>query len=183
MQVIHITVLGARTYLSAVTGQIGGVTNQQVRRRGPTGSPRGPVFTVREFTVKDIDSGQKIDAKGLPADFAARNGQQATLLFRHFGKKSQRLLAARNNASGDFFLLPPRSTGLAIVLWLALGWIGFWVTTLILTFDKQHSLVISFLIVWVVAGLWYILHARAFQERLRQAVAAGPDQLAHMVDR
>jgi hypothetical protein len=184
MQVIHITVLGARTYLSAATGQVGGVISRQARRKGPTGAARGPLFTVREFWVKDVDSGQKVEAKALPADFAIRNGQQATLVFRHFGKRSQRLMAARNNASGDYYVLPPqRGTAVAVLLWLALGWIGFWVTTLILTFDKKPGLVVSFLVVWMVAGVWYFAHGRSFQTRLRQTIAAGPDQLALMVDR
>ena len=162
-------------HVAAVTGQASAVSTAQVRRRSPTGAPRGPVFTVREFSVKDGDTGQKIAAKGLPSDFAIRNGQQATLVFRHFSKKSQRLVAARNNASGDYYLLPPqRPTALAVLLWLALGWIGFWVTTLILSFEKRPGLVVSFLIIWMTAGIWFFAHGRAYRARLQQAVAAGP---------
>jgi hypothetical protein len=184
MQIIHITALGARTYLRAVTGQVGGATNRQAMRRGVTGSARGPVFSVREFWLKDVDTGQKVEAKALPADFPVHNGQQATLVFKHFGGKSERLLAVRNNSSGEYLVLPsPRPLALAILLWLALGWIGYWVVNLLLTFDKKPGAIVTFLFLWLVGGLWYFFHGRAFQLRLRRAVAGGPDQLALMVDR
>jgi hypothetical protein len=184
MQVIQITVLGSRTYLATTTGTAGGVTEREARKRSPLGAPRGPVLRVREFWVKDADTGEKSTAPALPPDFPIRNGQPATLIFRHFGQKGQRLLAARNNASGEYFLTPPpRSLTLAILLWLVLGWIGFWVADLLDTIVHKPGLVLVVLLVWLVAGIWYFLHQRAFHTRLQQAVAGGPEQLALMVDR
>jgi hypothetical protein len=184
MQIIQITALGTRTYLSTTTGMVGGVTEREARRRGPTGTARGPVFKVREFWVKDFDTGEKQVAKAMPPEFPVRNGQQATLIVLHPGKKAERLLAARNNSSGEYFMLPPqRSLALGVVLWLALGWLGFWVTELTLSFDHKPGLLVIVLLVWLVAGIWYFLHARTFRNRLRRAVAAGPEQLALMVDR
>jgi hypothetical protein len=183
MQLIQITVFGARTYLSTATGMVGGVTDRQAQRRSPTGAARGPILNVREFWVKDSESGEKLEARAVPPDFAVRNGQQATLIFHHLGKKNQRLLAARNNSSGDYLLLPPpRSLTLALVLWVVLGWLAFWITQLTLSFDHKPGLVLFVLTVWLVAGIWYFLHARAFRNRLQAAVAAGPAQLALMVD-
>jgi hypothetical protein len=184
MQVIQITALGSRTYLATTTGTVGGVTEREARRRSPTGAPRGPVFKVREFWVKDSDTGEKLAASALPPDFSIRNGQPATLIFRHFGQKGQRLLAARNNASGEYFLTPPpRSLPMAVFLWLVLGWLGFWVADLLVSIEHKPSLVLVVVLVWLVAGIWYFLHQRAFQTRLRRAVVGGPEQLALMVDR
>jgi hypothetical protein len=183
MQSIHITVLGARTYLRAATGEVGGVANREAMRRGVTGSGRGPVFAVREFWLKDADTGQKVEAKALPPAFPVRKGQQATLVFKHFGKKGERLLAVRNNSTSAYLVLPPtRPLLLAILLWLALGWLGYWVFNLLLTFDKKPGLIAAVLFLWLIGGLWYFLHGRAFQARLRQAIAAGPEQLALMVE-
>ncbi|MGA7173073.1 MAG: hypothetical protein WCB86_05215 [Candidatus Dormiibacterota bacterium] len=184
MQIIHITALGARTYLRAVTGQVGGSAKRQAMRRGVTGSGRGPIFSVREFWLKDVDTGLKVEAKALPADFPVRNGQQATLVFKHFGRKSERLLAVRNNSSGDYLVLPSgRPVALSILLWIVLGWIGYWVGNLLLTFDKKPGLIVTIVFLWLVGGLWYFFHGRAFQMRLRRAMAGGPDHLALMVDR
>lgn len=184
MQVIQITVLGSRTYLATTTGTAGGLTEREARKRSPMGGPRGPVLRLREFWVKDTDTGEKSTATALPPDFPIRNGQSATLIFRHFGQKGQRLLAARNNGSGEYYLAPPpRSLSLSLLLWLVLGWIGFWVADLLDTIVHKPSLVLVILLVWLVAGLWYFLHQRAFRIRLQQAVAGGPEQLALMVDR
>jgi hypothetical protein len=184
MQVIHITVWGSRSYLATTTGTVGGVTEREAIRKSLTGAPRGSVFKVREFWVKDSVTGEKLDAKALPLGFIIRNGQQATLIFSHFGKKGERLLAARNNSSGDYLLMPPlRSLGLAVALWLVLGWLGFWVADLLVTVEHKPGLILTVLLVWLVAGVWYFLHGRAFQTRLRKAVVGGPDQLALMVDR
>jgi hypothetical protein len=183
MQVIQITVLGARTYLTTTTGTVGGVTERQAAKRTLTGAPRGPVITVREFWVKDSDTGEKLAATALPSDFAIRNRQQATLIFRHFGRKGQRLLAARNNSSGAYFLAPPtRSLTLSVILWVCLGWIGFWVADLLVTIEHKPGLVLIVLLVWLVGGAWYLLHQRSFQARLKGAVLGGPEQLAMMVD-
>jgi hypothetical protein len=184
MQVIQITVLGSRTYLATTTGTAGGVTERQARKRSATGAPRGPVLTVREFWVKDTETREKSTATALPADFPIRNGQPATLIFRHFGRKGERLLAARNNSSGDYYLAPPtRSLPLSVVLWLCLGWIGFWVATLLNTVEHKPGIVLIVLVVWLLGGIWYLLHLKAFQARLRSAVVGGPEQLALMVDR
>lgn len=184
MQVIHITALGARSYLNMTTGVVGGVAERQARRRGPTGGARGPVFRVREFWVRDAETGEKIAAKALPASFPVRNGQQATLVFAHFGKKSERLLAARNNSSGDCLQLPPaRSLTLSLLLWLVLGWLAFWVTDLALTFDHRPGLVLIALVLWILAGLWYFLHGRAFRSRLGDALTGGPERMALLVER
>ncbi|MGA8427619.1 MAG: hypothetical protein WB801_08550 [Candidatus Dormiibacterota bacterium] len=184
MQVIQITVLGSRTYLATVTGTAGGVAERQARRRGATGAPRGPVLTVREFWVKDPETGEKSTASALPSDFPIRNGQPATLIFRHFGQKGQRLLAARNNSSGDYYLAPPiRSLALSVILWLCLGWIGFWVAALLDAVEHKPGIVLIVLLVWLLGGIWYLLHLRAFQSRLKSAVAGGPEQLALMADR
>jgi hypothetical protein len=184
MQVIQITVLGSRTYLAATTGAVGGVTERQARKTSPMGAPRGPVLTLREFWVKDAETGEKLAATALPLDFPIRNGQSATLIFRHFGQKGQRLLAARNNGGGQYYLAPPpRGLALSLLLWLVLGWIGFWVAVLLDTIVHKSSLVLVILLVWLVAGIWYFLHQRAFRIRLQQAVVGGPEQLALMVDR
>jgi hypothetical protein len=184
MQVIQITVLGSRTYLATATGTARGVTEREARKRSLTGAPRGPVLTVREFWVKDAETGEKLTAAALPAEFHIRNGQPATLIFRHFGQKGQRLLAARNNSTGDYFLAPPlRGPALSVVLWLCLGWIGFWVADLLVTIAHKPGVVFIVLVVWLLGGTWYLLHQRAFQARLRGAVVGGPEQLALMVDR
>jgi hypothetical protein len=139
---------------------------------------------VREFWVKDSDTGEKLAATALPSDFRISNRQQATLIFRHFGRKGQRLVAVRNNSSGDYFLAPPaRSLALSVFLWLCLGWIGFWVADLLVTIEHKSGIVLIVLVVWLLGGTWYLLHQRAFQARLRRAVVGGPEQLALMVDR
>lgn len=184
MQIIQITALGSRSYLTITTGTVGGVTERQARKRGLTGAPRGPVIAVREFWVKDSDTGEKLAATALPSDFRISNRQQATLIFRHFGRKGQRLVAARNNSSGDYFLAPPpRTLALSVFLWLCLGWIGFWVADLLVTIEHKPGVVLIVLVIWLLGGAWYLLHQRAFQARLRSAVVGGPEQLALMVDR
>ncbi|MGA7086773.1 MAG: hypothetical protein WA724_03095 [Candidatus Dormiibacterota bacterium] len=184
MQVIQLTVLGSRTYLTTATGAAGGVTERQAWKRSLTGAPRGPALRVREFWVKDSETGEKLEATALPTDFLISNRQQATLIFRHFGRKGQRLLAARNNSSGDYYLAPPtRSLALSVLLWLVLGWIGFWVTDLLETVERKPGIVLVVLLLWLAGGTWYLLHERAFQARLRSAVVGGPEQLALMVDR
>lgn len=184
MEILQITVLGRRSYFNMISGSVEGLTQRKARRKTAGGRASGPVLSVSEFWIKDSSSSAKQLVEAVPEGFAVRNGQAATVLFSKLDKKGQRLLAVRNNASGKYLILPPgRPFVVALLMWLAVGWVGFWVSELALVYTHKPTLSLFFLFIWLVGGLWTHFHGRGVQRRLRQAVAGGPSQLALLIDR
>jgi hypothetical protein len=183
MEIIQMKVLGRRRCFNVVTGVVSDVTQRKVQRNRVIGASRLPI-TVKEFCVKDASTDQRQQAEAVPVDFKVRNGQNATLVFHRLGQRRQCLLAVRNNSTETCLVLPPhRPTQGAVLRWMAIGWLGFWVCELTVKYTHGPTADLCFIFIWLVAGIWAYFHARGVESRLAAAIEGGPSQLALMVDR
>ena len=183
METIRIAVLGRRRYFSVVTGVVSDVTQRKVQRNRVMGASRLPI-TVKEFWVQDASTGQRQQVESVPLDFKVRNGQDATLVFHHLGRRHQYLAAVRNNSSATCFMVPPhRPTQGAVLRWMAILWLGLWAFLLTQRYAHAPTADFGFIVLWIVGGVWAYFHARGVENRLSAALKGGPSQLALLVNR
>ncbi len=181
MQSISPRVLGRRYPIQAVSGRVQAIVIRQAQRRGAGGRPRGRIFEVEQLSVEDRDTRQPIQVEGVPVSFKARQGEEATLLFRNLGGPKQTLLALRNESRGKSAILAlARRPLVAIQICLAVGWVLFWLGLESVTFDRRPATLLVILGVWAVWAIWYFSRNLLIRRRVGHALDSGPEALAEL---